>query len=144
MATSAKFLAAERTMEGPPMSMFSMISWKATLGFCGGLFEGVEVDYDHVDGLDFVFGDGGYVVGVVADVEDSAVDLGVEGFDAAVEHLGEAGEVGDVADGEAGFAEGFGGAAGGDEFDVVGGEGAGEVDEACFVGDGEEGSADGL
>ena len=88
--------------------------------------------------------DGGDMLRVVADVEDAAVDLGMEGLDATVEHLGEAGEVGDVADGEAGFAEGFGGAAGGDEFDVVGGEGAGEVDEACFVGDGEEGAADGL
>ena len=33
MATSSKFFAAERTIEGPPMSMFSMISWKATPGF---------------------------------------------------------------------------------------------------------------
>ena len=88
--------------------------------------------------------DGGYVLGVVADVEDAAVDLGMEGLDAAVEHLGEAGEVADVADGEAGFAEGAGGAAGGDELDAVGGQGAGEVDEAGLVGDGEQGAADGL
>ena len=125
------------------MSMFSMTSAKADAGLVRGLLEGVEVDDDHVDGLDGVLGDGGDVLGVVADVEDAAVDLGVEGLDAAVEHLGEAGEVADVADREAGVAEGFGGAAGGDEFDAVGGEGAGEVDEAGFVGDGEEGAADG-
>jgi hypothetical protein len=33
MATSSKFLAAERTMEGPPMSMFSMRCPKATPGW---------------------------------------------------------------------------------------------------------------
>ena len=53
--------------------------------------------------------------------------LGVEGLDAAVEHFGEAGEVGDVADREAGFAQGLGRAAGGDEVGAVGGEGAGEL-----------------
>ncbi len=88
------------------MSMFSMISANGDAGLERGLFEGVEVDHDHVDGLDVVLCDGGDVLGVGADVEDAAVDLGVEGLDAAVEHLGEAGEVGDVADVEAGFAEG--------------------------------------
>jgi hypothetical protein len=58
--------------------------------------------------------DGGYVLGVVADVEDATVDPGVEGLDAAVEHLGKAGEVADIADCEACVAEGFGGASSGD------------------------------
>ena len=47
--------------------------------------------------------DGSDVRGIAADVEDSAVDLGVQRLDAAVEHLREAGEVGDVADFEAGI-----------------------------------------
>jgi hypothetical protein len=34
MATSAKFFAAERTMDGPPISMFSMTSANATPGRC--------------------------------------------------------------------------------------------------------------
>ena len=113
-------------------------------GLCGGFLEGVEVDDDHVDGLDAVIGDGGFVLGVAADVEQTAVDEGVEGLDAAVEHLGEAGEVADVADGQAGFAEGAGGAAGGDELDAEAGEGLGKLDEAGFVGDAEQGAADGL
>ena len=46
----------------------------------------------------------------------------MEGLDAAVEHLGEAGEVADVAHGEAGFAQRAGGAAGGDQFDAEAGE----------------------
>jgi hypothetical protein len=51
---------------------------------------------------------------VVANMKDSAVDLRVQRFDTAVEHLGEAREVADVAHGEPGVAEGLGGAAGGD------------------------------
>ena len=68
-------------------------------GLGGGLLEGVEVDDHHVDGLDAVGGDGGFVLGVAADVEQAAVDLGMEGLDAAVEHLRKAGEFADVLDG---------------------------------------------
>ncbi len=80
-------------------------------GLGGGLLEGVQIDDDHVDGLDGVGLDGGGVLGVGTNVEDAAVDLGMQRLDAAVEHLREAGEVGDVAHREAGFAEHSGGAA---------------------------------
>ena len=114
-------------------------------GLGGGLLKGIQVDHDHVDRLRSSCScDGCHVPAFAANVEEAAVDLGVQGFDAAVEHLGEAGEVGDVADGEAGFAEGPGGAAGRDELDAMPGERAGEVEEAGFIGDGEEGAADGL
>src|SRR5262245_19150620 len=99
----------------------------ADAGFGDGGLEGVEVDDDHVDRLDLVLGDGGYVGGVVADVEDAAVDTRVQCLDAAVEHLGEAGQVADLADGQPGGDERLVGAAGGDEFDAEGGEAAGEV-----------------
>ena len=46
-------------------------------GAGGSFLEGIEVDDDHVDGLDGVGFDGGNVSGIVADVEDAAVDLGV-------------------------------------------------------------------
>ena len=42
-------------------------------GLRGSLLEGVEIDDDHVDGLDAVRGDGGFVLGVAADVEQAAV-----------------------------------------------------------------------
>ena len=48
-------------------------------------------------------GDGGHVVGAVAAAEDAAVDFGVEGFDPAVHHFGEAGVGGHLADGDAGL-----------------------------------------
>jgi hypothetical protein len=54
----------------------------------------------------------------------------------------EAGVVGHVLDGQAGVADGLGGAAGGEEFDAGRRERAGEVDEAGLVGDGEEGAFD--
>ena len=108
-----------------------------------GGFERVKVDADKVDGLDVVLFHGGEVGGVVAEGEETAVDEGVEGFDAAVHHFGEAGEIGDVFHGETSITEGFGGAAGGDEFDVEFGlEGLGECDDAGLVGDAEEGSLD--
>ena len=68
----------------------------------------------------------------------------MESFHAAVQHLGEAGEVGDIAHGEIGFAEGLGRASGGDEFYTVMRKRSGEFDEAGFVGDGKEGAADGF
>ena len=80
------------------------------------------------------------MLGVVAQEEQSAVDFGVQRLDPAVHHLGEAGDVGNIGDGEAGVAQGLGGAAGGDEFVAGLGEGLGEIDEAGFIGDGEEGA----
>jgi hypothetical protein len=66
----------------------------------------------------------------------------MESLDAAVEHFREACEVADVSDGESGFAEGAGGATGGDEFDAVEGEGLGEFYEPGLISDAEEGAAD--
>ena len=93
-------------------------------------------------GCDAVFGDGGHVLGIFAAMQDAAVNFGVQRLDAAVEHFGEAGEFGDVFDGDAGIAQQLGGASGGDEFDVQRGEFAGEVDEPGLVGDAEDGALD--
>jgi len=108
------------------------------------LLEGVEVDDNHIDGQNAVLGYRGFVLGFAANVEQAAVDAGVEGLNPAIEHFGEAGQFADVLDLQAGFAEGAGGAAGGDELDAEAGEHLGEGDEAGFIGDAEEGAADGL
>ena len=96
--------------------------FKSDAGVGGRFFEGVEVDDDHVDGLDA--GGLGLVAMllVAAHVENAAVHFGVQCLDAAVEHLGEAGEVGDLAHGEAGIAQGAGGATGRNEFSAVASE----------------------
>ena len=111
-------------------------------GLGGGFFEGVEIDHDHVDGLDAVLGYGGGVRGKVAAVENASVNFGMQRLDAAIEHFGEAGEIGDVLDGNAGVAQEFGGASGGDEFDVECGELAGEIDQSGLIGDAENGTLD--
>ena len=75
-------------------------------------------------------------------MQDAAVDFGMKGFNAAVEHFGESGEFGNVFDGDARVAQEFGGAAGRDEFDAERGEFAGEISEAGLVGDAEDGAFD--
>ena len=113
-------------------------------GLGRSLLKRVEIDDHHIDGLDAVRGHSGFVLGVAANVEQAAVNPGVQRFDAAVEHLGEAGEFADVLDGEAGLAQGRGGAAGGDKFDAESGERAGKLHKAGLVGDAEQGAPDGL
>ena len=98
-----------------------------------GGHEGIEVDADQVDVAHAVFVHGLDMRGEVAPRQDAGVDLGVQGLDPAVEHFRETGVVGDVDHRQAGLAEGFGGTAGGEEFDAGVGERAGEVDEAGFV-----------
>jgi hypothetical protein len=106
---------------------------EAGIGIGGGLLKGIEVDDDHVDGLDAV-GGGLVAMGLIAaHVEDAAVDFGVQRLDAAVEHFGEAGEVGDLAHGEAGIAQGFRGASSGNQLDFMASETLREIHEAGFV-----------
>ena len=106
-------------------------------GLRRGLLEGVEVDDDHVYGLDVVSGDGGFVVGIAANVEQTAVDARMQRLHAAVEHFGKAGEIADVLYRQAGLAECTRGATGRDQLDAETCEHLGEIDEAGFVGDAE-------
>ena len=82
-----------------------------------------------------------HVVGLAAHGQDAAGDLGMHGLDAAVEHFGKAGDFRDVAHRHAGFAQQPGGAAGRDQLrrrDRA--QVAGEVDDAGFVGDADQGA----
>ena len=60
--------------------------------------------------------------------EDAAVDLGVQRLDAAVHHLGKAGDVRDVDDRQAGIGEGLGRAAGRDQLESARGERRGQME----------------
>ena len=111
-------------------------------GLGSSFFEGVEIHHDHVDRLDAVLGDGGDVRGILAAMQDASMHFGMQRLDAAVEHFREAGEFGDVFDGDAGIAQQLGRASGGDEFDAEAGELAREIDEAGLVGDAEDGALD--
>jgi hypothetical protein len=81
------------------------------------LAEGIEVHHHQVDRRDAVLRHHRQVLGQVAPTKDAAMHLGVQGLDAAVEHLGEAGVVGNIGDLQAGIAQQLGGAAGGQQLD---------------------------
>ena len=93
----------------------------------------VEIDDDQVDRRDAVPGDGLEVVGPVPARQDAAVDVGMEGLDAAVHHLREAGDVGDTDDRQSGLGEGPGGPPGRNQLDPEGGQAAGKIDQAGFL-----------
>ena len=84
--------------------------------------------------MDAVGANGGLVVWVAAEVEEPAVNFGVEGLDAAIEHFRETGVGAQVGDVQASLAQGLGGAAGGNQFHTRGGEGLGQRDESRFIG----------
>ena len=108
----------------------------------GNFFEGVEIDADEIDGGDGVLFDRLHVFGLRTHGENTAVNGGVEGFDAAIEHFGEMGDGGDVKDGDARVLQEFGGAAGGDKVNVEGAESAGEFDSAGLVSQAQQGPFD--
>ena len=110
--------------------------------FGGSFFEGVEIHYHHVDGLNAMFGHRARCAGIFAAMQNTAMDFRVQRFDTAIEHFGEAGEVGDVFDFDSGVAQELGGSASGDELDAEIGELTGEIGKAGFVGYAEDGALD--
>ena len=110
--------------------------------FGDGRLERIEVHHQEIDRLDAVLVHRRGVLLVAADRQQAAVHLRVQRLDAAVHHLGKAGELGDVEHLEPGVVERLGGAAGGDELDAVAGERLGEIDEAGLVGDRQQGAGD--
>ena len=79
----------------PDVDVFDQMA-EGDAGLRGGLFEGVEIHDHHVDRLNAVCGDGCFVLGVAADVEQAPMDEGMQSLDPAVENLGEARQVADV------------------------------------------------
>ena len=83
-----------------------------------GLLEGIEVDYDHVDGSDSFLRNGTHVLREIPPCEKSTVDHGVEGLDTTVQHLGESSNIRDLDDGNIILFQKFVGSAGGDDLDT--------------------------
>ncbi len=108
-------MAAERSIDGPPMSICSMTSSGATCGLGRGLPERIEIHGDEVDGRDPVLGERLHVLRQVAAREQTAVHGGVQGLHPAVEHLGKVRQRLDVLHREAGRPQRARRAAGGDE-----------------------------
>jgi hypothetical protein len=108
-----------------------------------GLAEGVEVDDDEVERLDTELFQLTPVIGEPQVGEDARVDLRVQGLDAAVQALGEAGQLLDLGDGDAGGGDTGGGGAGGDQLDAGFVQPAGELFEPGLVIDADERATDG-
>ena len=105
-----------------------------------GRLEGVEVHDHQVDALDPVRGHRVRVARLLAQGEDAAVDLGVQGLDPAVHHLGEARVRGHLGDGHAGLLQGRVGAAGREDLGAHLRQGAREVLDAGLVRDADQGA----
>ena len=75
------------------------------------------------------------VLGLGAVGEDAGVQSWVQGLDAAIEHLGESRDIGDLEVRDARVAQRRCRATGGDQLDVVRGQSRGEFDEPGFVPD---------
>ena len=67
-------------------------------GLSGSLFKRIEIHHHHVDGLDAVLSHRRFVLGIAADIKQTAVHTWVQRLYAAVEHLWKAGELADVLD----------------------------------------------
>ena len=122
--------------------MFSISSSKAHAGLGGGLLEGVEIYHHHVDGLDAMLGNSRAMSGILAAMQNAAVHFGMERLHSSVQHFGKAGQFGNVLHRDAGVAQQFGGAPGGDQFHSQPGKLAGEVGQAGLVGNAENGPLD--
>ena len=105
----------------------------------GGL-ERIEIHHDQLEGEDAVLGQRLHVLGIVVAAEDAAVDLRMEGFQPAVHHFGEAGVLGDVADGDALALQVFSGSAGAEDFHAGGDQSAGEIGQPQLVADADQGT----
>ncbi len=79
----------------------------------------------------------------IAAGQDTAMHLGMQGLDAAIQHFRKTGVVADFGHREAGIAQQLGGAAGGQQLDALGGEALGEFENTRLVGDGNQRLLDG-
>src|SRR6185437_3961603 len=108
------------------------------VGLGCSFFEGVEIDDDHVNGSDSVSGYGGLVLGIAALVDQTAMNLGVQRFHAAIEHFRKAGEIANVLYLQTGLTKNARGTAGRYQLHAETGERLGERDKAGFVSDAEQ------
>ena len=116
------------------MSMFSIASSRLTFGRATVCSNGIEVHHHQVDRLDAVRANRRLVVCVAAEVEQPAVNLGVERLHPAVQHFRKTGVGAQVGDVQARLAQRLGGAAGGNQFHTCRRQRLGQRDESRLIG----------
>ncbi len=108
------------------------------VGLGRGLRKRVEVDDEQIDRADAVFFQRRHVRGIVAPRQQAAVDARVQRLHAAVEHFREAGDCADFGHRQVVLRQQLCGAAGGQQLHAGLVQRAREIDDAGFVGDGEQ------
>ena len=99
-----------------------------------GLLKRIQVHHDEIDHVDAMGFRGGLVVGLVATREEAAMNLRMECLHAAFHHLGKAGVLAHLGDGQTFFREQLGGAAGREQLvAVLFDEGGRKIDQTGFV-----------
>ena len=106
------------------------------------MLERVEIHHDKIDRADAVGLGLSHVLGQITPEEQTAVDQRMQGFHATVEHLGKTGVLGNIFHGEPRLTQCGGSPAGGEQFDPVRGQTAGQLDKACLVRNGEQRAPD--
>ena len=98
-------------------------------------FKGVQVDHQKVNGVYAVRLQSLHVRGQIAAGQQAPMHHGVQSFDAAIEHLGKAGDIGHLAHGQALVAQQLRGATGGDQAHAQSVQSMGEFGDAALIGD---------
>jgi hypothetical protein len=107
----------------------------------GNLLEWIQVQHQQIDGSDAMLRHH-RIVGAAAS-KQAAMDIRMQRLDPAVHDFRKTGDLRDIADRQPGVAQCPGGAAGGQQFDIAGGQRLGQIDQAGFVGNGQQSPADG-
>ena len=108
--------------------------FERAIGLGHGLRERIQIDAHQINIFDAVLAHFGDMLGQRAPPQQRTVDFRVQGFDAAIEHLGEAGVVRHLDHGHVVVAQDFGGAAGRKQTHAALVQRAGEFDNAGLVG----------
>ena len=136
-ATEPWFLAAARTIDGPPMSICSTHSLRRGAGGDRGL-ERVQVRHQQLERLDAELGQLSLVGGVGGVGQQARVHPRVQRLDPSVQALGEPGQLLHLGDRYPRGRDPGGGAAGGDDLDAGRVQPGGEVLEPGLVVDADE------
>ena len=104
------------------------------------LLERIKIHDHQINRRDAMFFDGGLVRFIAANEKQAAVDFRMQRLHAAIQHFGKAGVFADVLHGEAGVAQCFGRAAGGNDFNSCLRENLGERNKSGFVRNGNKGA----
>ena len=118
--------------------------FQRAVGTRRGLRKGVEVDHQQVNGVDAVFGQRCHVLGHITPRQQTTMDARVQGLDAAVQHLREAGHLRHFGDGQTRVGQQPRRATCRQERDVQSMQGLCKFDDAGFVRNREQGGGHGL